>query len=419
VHGVRDFEFPSAEMTSCPYPVYDMLREGAPVYKYPERNEYLVTRWEDIVYIARHPERFSHQINQADPSLGRVRTPQSYTQVADSTRYTPYGMASSDPPEHKTKRALGLRMLTKDRLRGYEQMIRAHTNELIDGWIERGECEFRSEFADVLPARVIADALGFPLEDVPKFLRFGRNESQGARYFDEERVAREAALFAEAAAYCRAALQDRHEHPRDDLVSELIAAQTEQDGVFDIDYLTAETLTLLLAGNVTTAHMFASAMTILCTEPGIQAEVRADPSLATTLCDETIRIESPLQWHLRVCREDTELGGVLIPAGAFVVVFYGSGNRDEARFDNPAAFDLHRPNLVKHHLAFGHGAHHCLGAPLARMEGQIAFEILLERLHDLRIDEAKSDLEPIDSTRFRAPRRIVLSFDPVPAAVGA
>ncbi len=414
-NGHSEIEWPSAETTACPYPFYESLRTSAPVYKYPGRNEYLVSRWAEIVEVARKPEVFSHMIHTADPAIARVRALPPGSRPSSERRYTPYGMASSDPPEHKLKRALGLRLLTKERLRSYEAMVRRHVNELIDGWIYRGSCEWRSEFAELLPAYVIAEALGLPQDDAPMFIRFGQSESQGARYLDDERVASEVDMYREAAGYCRAALERRVAEPREDLLSELIRAQTEQDGVLDLNYLTIETLTLLLAGNVTTTHMLASAMTLLCQHPETMAQVRAQPRLAATLCDETIRLESPLQWHLRVCKVDTVLGGVEIPAGAMVVVLYGSGNRDEDRFSDPGRFDLERENLVKHHLGFGHGSHRCLGAPLARLEGQVTFEILLARLAHISLSDS-SDLDPVDSVRFRAPKKIMISFEPTPTA---
>jgi cytochrome P450 len=414
-HATSEVEWPAPEATACPYPFYTSLRDEQPVYKLPNRNEYLVTRWEDAVEVARNPDLFSHMINQADPTLAGVRDTRAAEEPATAgtgSRYTPYGMASSDPPEHGAKRALGMRLFTRERMTAYEPMIRRHVDNLIDSWIERGSCDFRSQFSDLLPTYVVADALGLPLADAPFFLRISQNESQGARYLSRARIDHDAALFREGAAYLRTALLSRQAEPRDDFLSELVHAQIERDGVFDIDYLVAESLTLLLAGNVTTAHMLASTMMLLLQRPDVLAEVSADHGLIPGLVEESLRIESPLQWQLRVCRKDTELGGVPIPAGAFVVVLYGSANRDERRFEAAGEFDLRRPQLVKHTLAFGHGPHRCLGAPLARLEGRIAFEQILARLSKPRIDLDASDLSCIESTRFRAPKRLVIEFEP-------
>jgi cytochrome P450 len=290
-------------------------------------------------------------------------------------------------------------------------MIRGYADELIDRFIGRGECDFRPEFADVLPIYVISHILGFSAEDVPLFERWGKSESQGIRYLSEERVQQELELQRQADVYITAALEQRLAAPTDDFLTELMQAQIEVDGEIDMEYLIAEGKTLLFAGNVTTAHMLASTMALLCEHPADLERVRADSSLLKPMCEESLRIESPLQWHLRVCLEDTELGGVAIPQGALVAVLYGAGNRDGERFPEPDSFKIDRGGEIKHQLAFGYGPHLCLGAPLARLEGQIAFERLLARLDNIRIVPEKSDLRHIESTRFRAPRRIHIAFD--------
>ena len=410
VTSLAKLTWPSPETTECPYPAYAALRAEAPIYKYPDRNEFLLTRWEDVTYVAKHPELFSNSMFGVDPTFRALQATRA-TEGAPAGRYTAASMASSDPPEHRLKRALGLNLVHGDRLRRYEPAVQELVDELIERWIDRGRCDFRAEFADLLPIHVIVDLLGLPREDVPRFKVWGESEGGAIRYLPEERVKVELEWAAEATAYMREAMLERHERPRDDYLSEMIRQQIAQDGEFDLDYMTAEANVMLFAGNVTTAHMLANGMVMLCRHPDEAERVRRDPGLLRPLIEEFLRLESPVQWLQRVCLQDTEIGGVPIPAGSILIIFWASGNRDEARFQCPEQFDLERPNGARHQLAFGHGIHLCLGAPLARLELRIAFESLLARLSNLRLVEEECDLRNVDSVRMRAPRRLVVAFD--------
>jgi cytochrome P450 len=205
---------------------------------------------------------------------------------------------------------------------------------------------------------------------------------------------------------------DRFNNPREDALTELVQLQIAKDGELDLDYLVKELEVLVFAGNVTTAHMLASAMVFLCQDPDLMRRVRADHELIKPLLEETLRLEAPVQWRQRWAKEDTEIAGVPIPMGSGVIIMYNSGNRDERRWGgvDPAEFDLDRPQVSKHHLAFGYGIHRCAGATLARLEGRIALERLLTRLADIELDTERSDLSHIDSVHFRAPKKVVLRF---------
>ena len=409
--------WPAEEITDCPFGLYAQLREEAPIYKRPDRDEFYVTRFEDLVFIARRPDIFSNDLfGSGDASVKKIlwRGDEHGSDSADPAmerRTTPFPSASSDPPEHRGKRLLALDMVSSQRMRDYEPMIRAHCDELIDGWIGRGECSFRSEFSDLLPVRVIADILGLPSEDWPLFLEWGDIEAGGAaRYASEERLAADHQMTLAAASYMREALLDRHANPRDDFLTHMIQAQIAADGAFDLDYLTGESSLLLFAGNVTTAHMIATMMTAAAADPELFARLSAERSLLEGLVEEALRLEAPVQWTQRRTKVDTEVNGVQMPAGSWVLLFWGSGNRDGERFDAPDQLQLQRPSVVKHQLAFGHGIHRCAGAPLARLEGRIAFDVLLDRLASVHIDQDASDLRNLASVRFRAPRKLQLEF---------
>ncbi len=401
---VGEFAFPSFEVAACPYPYYAALRHEAPVFKHPDRNEYIVSRHEDIVYVAKNAELFSNaQLGEGgDRVLG---------QGSGDATHTPSNVFFTDPPEHNRKRKLLYPVFSLERLATYEPMIREITDALIDGFIGRGECEFRSEFADLLPLYLICDILGLPREDISIFRPFGESEGLGARYLDEEGLRIEEENAIRAMSYVEEQIRSRLASPRDDLLTEFIQSQVERDGEADVPYLVQEcAISLLTAGNVTSTHMLASTMMLLLQNPEQLSLVSNDRSLLKPLIEESLRLECPAQWVLRRCTADTELGGVPIPAGASVLIIWASGSRDETRFDDPERFWIERPNAGKHQLAFGNGRHTCVGAPLARLMGRASFDIILSRLRNLRFVEARP--QAIDSIAFRGPKAVHIGFDP-------
>lgn len=400
---VGEFEFPAFDVAKCPFPYFAAMRAEAPVYKHPDRNEYIVSRREDISFIAKNSEIFSnaHLGEGGDRVLGRGS--------GDDAKNTPSNVFFTDPPEHNRKRKLLYPMFSLERQRTYEPMIQGITNALIDDFIERGEVDFRTEFADLLPLHLICDILALPREDIPIWRPFGESEGLGARYLDEEGVRIEEENAIRAMAYVEEQVRARLEHPGDDFLSEFVHSQVERDGAPDIPYLVQEaSISLLTAGNVTTTHMLASTMMLLLENPDQLKLVSADHALIKPMIEESLRLECPAQWVLRHVTQDTELGGVAIPEGAQVLIIWASGSRDEEFFEDPDRFWIERPNAAKHHLAFGNGRHTCVGAPLARQVGRLSFEIILSRLANMRLIE---EPEAIDSIAFRGPKSVRFTFD--------
>jgi cytochrome P450 len=386
-----------------PYDWYAALRAHAPVAQIPGRTDYFVARWPDIAYVTERPELFSNAL----PSDGRpVELPDGY-----AFDYSPASMAGSDPPEHRQKRLAGLRLIGRERLREIAPLVEGVTDELIDGFAADGEAEFCSQFADWLPVRVIAQILGLPQEDVADLKRWSNRAGQGARYLSDGELAEERERVAGLQPYLREAILDRQREPRGDGLSLLIREQVERDGELNLPYLLAESNVLLFAGNATTTHMLASTMLLLLQHPEALAAVEADHDLIRPLLEESLRLESPVQFTQRGCREDVELGDVSLPKGAIVLCGWASGNRDERRWEDPESLRLDRPDLAKHQLAFGRGPHLCLGAPLARLEGEIAFRRLLTRLRGLELAEGKNDFRHIEHPHLRAPAAVHIRFE--------
>jgi cytochrome P450 len=397
--SVTDYEWPSLELAQCPFPFYEALRRDAPVYKYPGRNQWVVSRWKDITYVAEHTDLF-------------VLDPEITTAQATDEPLSGMSMAGTNEPEHRRKRELGRHLVSKERLRSFEPMIRDISDDLIDQVVDRGSMEFYSEFSGQLPVRLVADVLGLPRADTAMFLSWYEHSAPAAVAFmgEDERMEQER-LAAEARDYMRAAVRDRYENPRDDFLTEFLRLQVKQEGDPALEYVAAEADLMMFAGNLTTTHMLASMMIILLQHPEEQARVLEDRSLLPMLVEETLRLESPVQWLLRYTTQDVEVGGVPIPTGAHVAMIWASGNRDPERFDEPERLDLSRPRIVKDQLAFGRGIHRYLGAPMARLEGRVAFDQVFNRLKNLQLDPIKNDFTYLENLLFRAPRAAHITFE--------
>ncbi len=403
-----DFTFPSPEVQECPFPFYEALRRETPAYKLPQRHEYVVSRWEDITFVAEHPELFS------SVSVERAVNPATAGLQGDDYPfdYSPTSMALCDPPENKLKRAVGAKLIGRERLREYEPMITRYTHELIDAFVDRGECEFVEDFAYWLPIKVIIDVLGLPQEDAVLLKRVGNLSGQGSRFMTPEELVEETALQQELVTYLRRQIVERAESPRDDGLGLLVGGQIERDGRINFPYLLSEASVLVFAGNTTTTHMLASAMLLLLQNPGQLERVVADRSLVKNTVEEALRLESPVQWTQRQVLQDVEIGGVPVQAGTTLLCLWASGNRDRDRWgDDADEFRVDRPQVAKHHLAFGRGTHLCLGAPLARLEGEIAFNAIFDRLEHLRLAPGKNDFRHIDVHHMRAPAALHIEFD--------
>ncbi|MDX6438049.1 MAG: hypothetical protein QOF45_632 [Gaiellaceae bacterium] len=424
-----DYTYPSPELQECPFPYYQALRQQAPVHQIPGRDEYLVSRWEDITYIAEHPDLFSSalvpgSVTASSRTGGAEQTSFSYFAdghaavgaAGDATfGYSPTSMAICDPPENKMKRAVGLKLIGRERLRDYEPFIRRYTEELIDSFIDRREVEFVGEFASWLPIKVIADVLGLPQQDLTLLKRLGGRAAQGARFLTDEELAEEDRASRELVEYLRTHILDRYDNPRDDGLGQLVSGQVARDGRLNLQYLMSEAGVLLVAGNASTSHMLSSAMMLLLQNPDQLEQVQVNRSLIRPLLEEALRLESPVQWTSRTTTQDVEITDVQVPAGSTLLILWASGNRDPRKWEDADRFWPERPDIAKRQLAFGRGAHLCLGAPLARLEGEIAFNMLLDRMTNLCFTPGKNDFTHVTVPHFRAPKAVYMHFDRVEA----
>jgi cytochrome P450 len=289
---------------------------------------------------------------------------------------------------------------------------------MLDRVVETGRIDLVRDLAYPLPVIVIAEMLGIPPEDRARFKAWSDDVVSSADRVILDRGAAgevdDAAMSDDMAGTMRPYFQEiiarRRVEPRDDLISGLVAAEIEGERLTEHDVLSLCSL-LLIAGNVTTTNLIGNAILTLLKHPEQLARLRADLSLLPGAIEEVLRYRSPVQFMFRVAAQDGELGGQKIRAGARVIAFIGSANRDEGKFAHANQFDITRsPNP---HVAFGHGVHYCLGAPLARLEARVALTAILERLPDLA-RASKWPLPPTEALILNGVRQLPLRFTPGP-----
>ncbi len=388
--GIVAPDLASPAFKANPYPFYARLRAEAPVWSATlrdRRTAWLVTRYEDVAGVLKDDTFAKDKLNAMDPEQ-RAKTPW----VPRFLKPLERNMLDLDDPDHLRLRALVSKAFTPrliERLRG---QIEALCEELLDAmdreWKRKGRTDLVAGYALPLPATVIAEFLGVPAEDHARFHRWSNRLVSVSSGRDMLRALPAALAFVR---YLRKLVEKRRADPEDDLITALIRAEEAGDKLSE-DELLAMAFLLLVAGHETTVNLIASG-TLALLEHTEQAErLRRDPTLVKPAVEELLRYTSPVEMATeRYAREDAEIGGRRIPRGGLVLAVLGSANRDERHFEDPDVLDIARdPNR---HLAFGRGGvHHCLGAPLARMEGQIALTALLRRFPGARLALAPESL---------------------------
>lgn len=398
--------YPSPELIEDPYAFYAALRDEAPVHPIADRT-FVVSRWDDVNHVVHEPELFSNLIGpRNDQILGGSRV------GGDDSG--PWPLPFTDGAQHRRQRSFCAQSVVRSRLTWFEPRIERLVDELIDGFAADGEVEFRSAFAAPLPRRVMMETFGFPRADEPDIIRWtGGQGPVGAKLASPEEQAAEQERRLQLGDYLRGKILERRDRPTDDFLTEIVQIQIDRDGELDMPYLIAEVANLFAAGNHTTAHMLASTMLLFLQNPDELERARAERPLIRTALEESMRLESPVQWLQRIVTEDTELGGVALPKGSLVLILWGAANRDERKFDDPERFVIDRPAVAKRQMAFGYGIHMCVGAPLARLEGEIAFNRVFDRLANLRLTAA-NDFTHIPNMNQRAPVSVRVAFTPAP-----
>jgi cytochrome P450 len=358
-----DFSHLEPEWSADPYPIQDELRQRCPI-AHTERfgGGWLPTRYEDVAAVAYDTEHFSSR----SIIMSNFRPPLDEAPVGGSPPI------SSDPPFHHDARKLLLPAFTKAAVAGQEPATRAFCHSLIDAFGERDVVDAASEYAQYIPIRVIADMLGFPPEDGPRFREFVENTLEGVNQDPDERIERMQQLFD----YLLAQIRDHVDHPRDDLTTFLINVEL-YGSKLEAEHVAGTMALLLIAGIDTTWSAIGASLWHLAKTPRDRERLVAQPALLPTALEEFLRAFAPVTMA-RLVKEDMNWHGADMKADDWILLSFPAANRDPAQFDRANEVVIDRQ--VNRHAAFGLGIHRCVGSHLARMELRVALEVWLERI---------------------------------------
>ncbi len=376
----------SPDFKADPYPAFAQTRTEDPVHQVTlagNRKGWLITRYDDADLVLRDP-RFVKDVRHAlTPEEIAKQFPwqeeqnQAHGAVISFNR----NMLGYDPPDHTRLRALVNITFTPRLIEQWRNRIQTIANELLDAVEGKGTMDLIDDFAFPLPMTVITEMLGVPSDDRGKFRIWSNMVIESSGNPDDFKQRRE--QITEFHEYLVELINQKRRQPADDLLSHLVKVESEGDKLSEKE-LIAMVFLLLIAGHETTVNLIGNGMLALLTHPDQMEKLKQDPSLLKTAIEEFLRFHGPLMTATqRWAREDLELDGALISRGDFVLVVLASANHDPSAFTNPEDLDITRQE--NRHLAFGKGIHYCLGAPLARLEGQIAISTLLRRRPNLHL----------------------------------
>jgi pimeloyl-[acyl-carrier protein] synthase len=366
------------EVLANPYPLYHRLRTEDPVHWDPFLHAWVVTRYPDVVTVLL---KFS-----AD----RTPTPEKLSEMGLSVlnpiaQVMVRQMLFLDPPAHTRLRSLASQAFTPRRV----EVLRSHIQEITDGLLDaaedKGRMDVIADLAEPLPCIVTAEMLGVPVEDHCQLKAWSQDfaEMLGNFQHNPDRVSRILRVVEEMTAYFRSAMREQKSHPRGGLVSSLMNAEFNDDQLTEEEVI-ANCIVTMVGGQETTTNLIGNGILALLRNPDQLEKLRSDPSLIPSAVEELLRYESPSQHTARLAPEDTVLGETEIRKQQAVIAVMGAANRDPERFPDPDRLDISRHD--NRHVAFGWAAHFCFGAPLARIEGQIALETMLRRLPSLALE---------------------------------
>lgn len=427
--AAHDF-FRSDRFVDDPYAYFDYLRAQSPVVREPHQGIVMVTGYNEALEVYNDPARFSSCMSTTGPFAGcpiplAGHENEDISELIEAYRdQTPFSdqLPTMDPPTHTAHRALLMSLITPKRLKENEDFMWKLADEQIDTFIARGECEFMDAFAQPFAVLVVSDLLGVPPEDRTEFrkhlIRVER-ESGGAVVGGTDGEVHHGPLtflYDKFSHY----IEDRRRNPKDDILTGLAAATFPGGAVpepMDVARIAAN---LFAAGQETTVRLLSYAFKVIGERPDLQKRLREDRSLIPNFVEECLRIEGPVKGDFRLAKKPSTVGGVDIPAGAFLYISNSAANRDARKFDNPGEFELDRKN-ARLHVAFGAGRHACPGAPLARAEAVVSLNRMFDRTSDIRISEKVHG--PAGARRYgylptfilRGLTHIALEFDPVEA----
>jgi cytochrome P450 len=419
---VTDFDsvdyFSDQSLVPDPHPYFDHLRSKCPVSRESPYGVMAVTGHKEACTVYKEPV-FSACVSVAGPFAGVTFDSEGedigelIAQCRDQIPMSEH-IVTQDPPEHTRTRGLLSRLFTPKRLKENEDFMWRLADQQLDTFVDRGSCEFLQDYARPFSTLVIADLLGIPEEDHKEFTEAMLDEVVGA--LDDDSPVHNPLIWLDEK-FSRH-IVDRRREPRDDVLTAMALAKYPDGSTPEVIDVVHLATFVFSAGQETTTKLLSAGLRILGERPDLQELLRRDRSLIPTFLEETLRIESPVKSHFRLASQSTTVGDVPIPAGTTMMLLPGACNRDPSKFEEPHNFRIDRPN-VREHVAFGRGVHSCPGAPLARAEGRISLNRILDRMADIRISEASHG--PADARRYeyeptfilRGITELHLEFEPI------
>ena len=402
--------FFSPEVQECPFHVYRQLQEEAPIWQMPDSNVFVVTRYNDIREIIRDPERFSSSFSAL---LNAGSSNEEVTAIYEQGYEMVETLLTQDPPRHRVYRNLVNKVFSNKRIEGMRGNIEVIADELISSWIDDGEVDLLNRLCVPLPIYVIADQLGVPRSELTALKKWSdASASRLGRLADEEQQIQNAKDIVEFQHYFAGLIDRMREQPEDNIISDLANNTIDEGRLLTKPEALGMIQQILVAGNETSTNAIAGGVVLLIQNPDQQKKLRTNPGLIPTAVEEILRLETPTTGMWRRATRDTEIDGVAIPEGSFLMVRFAAGNRDESIFPCGGELKVDRENADSH-LAFGQGTHFCLGAQLARTELQIAMTSLLSRTDNWALVEGKNSLKHHPNVLLRGLMDLHISFDKV------
>ncbi len=413
VHAIRPM---APQLLAYPVAMNRRLREEAPVYRDPDTGIYFISRYDDVVALSMDHGTFSSMMPFAGSS-GAVEAggDAELAGIMAQGYPTPDTMLTQDPPLQRRYRKFVDGAFSPKSLKALEPFIEKTANDVIDGFIDTGRCEFLTAFGVQLPLRVIASQIGCPVEDLSRLRRwteaFIANLGQ---QLDRPGQIAAAKNIVECQQYFVERIAERRRAPSDDILSKLVNASIDGDKALDDPECLSMLQQILVAGNETTSSALTEGMLLLIRNPDQYAIVHGDPSpeMISNLVEEVLRISSPSANMFRRTTRDVELHGATIPENSICFARFGAANQDDARFPDPLKFDVTRPNL-KEHVAFGKGVHHCLGAALSRREMNGGFKVIFARMENFRLSPGADEPVFTANALLHGLAGLELSFDKI------
>lgn len=366
------------EVLANPYPLYRRLRTEAPVYWDPYLHAWVVTRYADVVTVLHHF------------SANRTPTPEQFAalglpELGPVSQMMVKQMLFMDAPDHTRLRSLSSYAFTPARVEVLRSHIRSIVKSLLDQVQAKGQMDLIADLAAPLPAIVTAEMLGVPVSDSDKLKSWSADfaEVLGNFQHNPDRASRTLKCVEEMREYFAEAMERLRAEPREGLIYSLMTAEIDGDRLTDEEII-ANSIVTMVGGQETTTNLIGNGVLALLRNPEQFARLKNNLDLIPSAIEELLRYESPSQHTARIAPQDTEMGGQKIKKGQAVIAVMGAGNRDPERFPDPDRLDLSRTD--NRHLAFGWASHFCFGAPLARIEGQLALEAIVQRLPDLKLE---------------------------------